>query len=317
MEEILSKYFAGEASEEEKDQILEWRNASEQNAVIFLEAKKVWLSASAQAAADPSLLDQILEENNAFKIVPLWNQRLFQIAAVILIGLGIVFVVIRFQHDDQPFGQVVTEVTTLDLPDGSTVTLQRGASMTIGDFKTSREVILTGKAYFEVKKDEDKSFVVVTTGARVEVLGTSFVVNSNISQTTEVLVTSGTVTLAQNPEVFGGNSMKIRLEKGEMGQLTIGDKGIQKRKIEDPNYLAWKTRILTFRSSSMLEVSKVLSDVYGINVHLKDPALESCKLSAKFSEKKVEEVVDIIAQTFNFTYKKSDEGVIFMGSGCN
>lgn len=318
MEELLSKYFSGEASPEDTKKVLEWRSASEENARVFFETRSAWLASGPPAEADADLLQAILEEppQQEAQVIPLWNQKLFRVAVAALIVLGGVLIVLKQMKPD-PYGQVMTEVTEFDLPDGSDVTLQRGASIQLVDFENERAVELSGKAFFEVKRDESKPFRVLTSGASVEVLGTSFVVNTNEETgATEVMVASGEVALRQKPEAFQGKSMRVLLREGETGKLVVGERGIQKKKNSDENYLAWKTKILTFNRTNLREVSVKLSDVYGIALEFEDPTLSKCNLTAKFSNKNPEEVVDIIARTFSMTYHRSGDKYLLSGSGC-
>jgi len=317
MEEVLSKYFSGEASDEEIKSVHEWRSATENNSKEFLEFKKIWLASQPIEEGNPAMLNSILaDEESAPKIIPIWNQKLFRIAAAIIVALGLVFALYP-KKADNPYGQVVATVTPFELPDGTIATLQRGASITIGDFKDKREVFLTGKAFFEVERNENKPFIVNTTNVLVEVLGTSFVVDAREERNAvEVMVSSGSVAMAQNPEVFGRRAMKINLEKGEMGIIRVGERGIKKRKITDDNFLSWKTKVITFKSTSLNEVSKTMNEVYGVTFDYENQMLKNCVLTAKFNEKTVDEVVDIIAETFNFTYVKTADKILFTGNSC-
>ncbi|VXD12053.1 FecR family protein [Marinoscillum sp. 108] len=317
MEEVLSKYFSGEASDEEIKSVHEWRSATENNSKEFLEFKKIWLASQPIEEGNPAMLNSILaDEESAPKIIPIWNQKIFRIAAAIIVALGLVFALYPKKADNH-YGQVVATVTPFELPDGTIATLQRGASITIGDFKDKREVFLTGKAFFEVERNENKPFIVNTTNVLVEVLGTSFVVDAREERNAvEVMVSSGSVAMAQNPEVFGRRAMKINLEKGEMGIIQVGERGIKKRKITDDNFLSWKTRVITFKSTSLNEVSKTMNEVYGVTFDYENQMLKNCVLTAKFNEKTVDEVVDIIAETFNFTYVKTADKILFTGNSC-
>lgn len=318
MEELLGKYFSGEASQEEARTVLEWRSASEENAHAYFETRKVWLASDPVAPPDPVLISSILneEDEQEVRVVPLWNQSLFKVAVAALLVIGFLFVIIQVSKQ-QPYGEVMTQVTDFHLPDGSDVTLQRGASITLDDFEDVRTVYLKGKAFFDVKRDEKKPFRVVTEGASIEVLGTSFVVESHAeSGYTEVMVTSGVVSLSPNTEGFKKGSMKVQLKEGEMGQLSVGESDIRKKRISDDNYLSWKTKILTFRKTALEDVSEKLNDVYGVDLEFDNQTLSQCNLSARFNEKDPEEIVDIIARTFGLTYRKSGGKFVLSGEGC-
>ncbi|RED93891.1 FecR family protein [Marinoscillum furvescens] len=320
MEEILSKYFSGNASEEEIKEVETWRGATEANAKAFLDYKIVWVQTAPQRPVNQEMLSDILSENssdNEIRILPLWKQKSFQLAASLLIALGVIFMIVQLSKVDQPFGQVVAEVTSFDLPDGSTVTIQRGSSLTLEEFGENREVTLMGKGFFEIEEDASAPFIVHTEKANVRVLGTSFLVEElTEKEGTCVMVSTGKVALQQNATIFGRQSMEINLKKGEMGMVAVGQRGISKQKISDTNYLAWKTRKMVFRSTPLHEVSRVFEEVYGISLAFDNSALKDCKLTAKFDNKTPEAVVSVISETFAMDYTKGAQGYVLSGLGC-
>lgn len=316
MEELLAKYFAQEATKDEEDTVKQWRAESQENSKAFLEYKKVWSSAALEEKPDTVLLSSILHDTPP-EVIPLWNQKLFRIAVALIIGMGIIFSILM-PAKEQPYGQVLTENTTFDLPDGSEVVVYRGGMLTLGSFESERKVSLTGKAYFDVKRDEDRPFTVKTKGALVQVLGTSFVVKSSVEEkVTEVLVESGKVALGYNPEAFIGKTMQVELTEGLMGELEIGKEGIRKRKIMDNNFLSWKTGVLSFRRDRLLDVAGTLEDVYDVEVLFANPALQNCRLTASFNQKKLDEVIKIISETFSISYSKNNHTITFSGDSCN
>ena len=317
MDELIAKYLSGEASAEEADEVRQWRAANEANSRHFLELKMIWSESTQQEPADPQVFQRIMTKHDQPKIIPLWNQRLFRFAAALVLIAAAVFFVINLS-EQQPYGQVLAENTEFKLPDGSIVTVQHGGMLTLGDFKETRDVYLTGKAFFEVRRNEKKSFQVSTNGAIIQVLGTSFMVkNRSNDSRTEVMVESGSVALKQNPESFKVNPIAVQLEQGEMGELQIGVKGIRKKRITDDNYLSWKTGLITFRKQSMSKVSEVLTDVYDVDIEFENEEFKNCSLTASFKDKPVEEVVKIIAETFSVSYSKSGNSIHFQGQGCN
>lgn len=319
MEEKLGKYFSGNATEEEINAVESWRGATEDNAKAFLEYKKIWAEAAPEEPVDHQLLHEILSEDaeGPISILPLWKQRSFQLAASLLVILGIIFTIVQLSKVEQPFDQIVAEVTTFELPDGSMATIQRGSSLKLGQFGDTREVTLTGKGFFEVEEDPEAPFIVHTEKASVRVLGTSFLVEElNDKPTTCVMVTTGKVTLQQNKEIFGRNSMEINLKKGEMGMVTAGERGISKQKIADNNYLAWKSKRMVFRATKLSEVARLFEEVYGLTLTFENGTLGNCKLTATFDQKTPEAILNVIAETFSMQYEQTANGYMLSGLGC-
>lgn len=317
MESLLAKYFAGEATEEEQKKLKSWRNASADNARAFFEAKKIWLASKPEENVRPAIPRKVpgAEKRTTWPGLPVW----FRYAAAVVLLMAAWGLYKLMLPGDHPRAVIAEKLTTHELPDGSVVTLQAGSRIDVGDFRKTREVNLEGKAYFVVERDEDKPFVVSTKSATVEVLGTSFVIDAREGDgaITRVLVETGTVTFSQNPEVFAGSSISQQIRKGEMAEMTVGRKGIRKRKNYDDNYLAWKTRNMVFRRTYMKEVAHVLEDVYGIDVIFENEQIARCKLTARYHDKPLQEVMDLISRTFGFKAVQSGDTVTFSGDGCS
>ncbi len=309
MEELISKYFAGEAKVEEKEEVRQWRNESADNAQKFIEMKAAWLASEEPSAPKEAILEQILLSREA-KIVA-WPSFLKYAAAMLLIGLlGSLW----YFNDSEPVVENVVfggEVQTL--PDGTIVTIKEGASLDVIDFSSKeRRVTLSGKAFFEVFRDENRPFYVITDDAIVRVLGTSFLVNKS-KDFTEVCVKSGLVEFStKDPRK---NNMSVDLKPGEMGVIGNKLQGIVKRNNDNQNFLAWKDGALTFERAKATEVIRILEDVYGKQFDLPEN-LKDCRLTAKFNQKKLEEVIQIISVTFNWTYVINEDKVVLSGEGC-
>ena len=91
------------------------------------------------------------------------------------------------------------------LPDGSTVWLNAGSKLTYNkNFNTAtREVELSGEAYFDVKKDEHHPFIIHTSAMHIKVLGTAFNVKSypgDKSSETSLIRGSIEVTMNNRPQ---------------------------------------------------------------------------------------------------------------------
>ena len=201
------------------------------------------------------------------------------------------------------------------LADGSEITLH-GESVihSINIDENIREVRLEGKAYFDIKRDESRPFIIWTDNARIEVLGTSFVIDSDDVHT-EVSVESGLVALIK-PGDQGKTDLSVKLAEGEVGMIENETKGITKRNNTNVNYLAWKTKTLTFERASMASVEEILEDVYGIDIQFENENLKNCSLTAKFKERRAKDAIEIIAKTFGLTFEMKKEKVILKGRGC-
>ncbi|MEQ6168666.1 FecR domain-containing protein [Ekhidna sp. MALMAid0563] len=307
MEEVLAKYFTGEATKDEIELVESWRSESETNANAFFEAKNVWSATQPELTPPTHVLDEILKEPQA-KQVPfiLRNWVKYASAAILILAISLLFVL--NQNSDE------VNFTSTALSDGSKVALHGSSTLDIINIDENiREVRVTGKAYFDINRDESRPFIIYTENAKVKVLGTSFVVKSS-DNSTEVCVESGLVEFSK--AISGRDEVSVKLSEGEMGLVSTNNKGIIKRNNGDLNYLAWKTKIITFEENTMAEVEAVLEDVYGIEVTFENQAFKNCKLTAKFNKKKAKDAIEIIARTFGVDYEYSNGKAILKGKGC-
>src|SRR5262249_32023261 len=145
------------------------------------------------------------------------------------------------------FAGAMREVTTkrgqqmvLDLGDGSRVILAAASRLRIpSNFaaldtdhsRVRRELYLEGEAFFRVKHDPARLFIVRTPTAVTEDLGTEFVVSTyRRAHATEVAVESGSVALRRGRRGPGGSSSGrvqtdaplITLTKGQVARVDSG-----------------------------------------------------------------------------------------------
>jgi len=121
-----------------------------------------------------------------------------------------------------------------------------------------RKVYLEGEAYFDVVKDSRRPFSVSVNGNTIEVIGTSFNINSYKPITTTTLV-NGSV------KVSNGTSQQL-LKPGE--QVQIGE-GMRVELADITKVIAWKSGDFYFKSDPIDEIMEQLSRWYDVDVRFK------------------------------------------------
>ncbi|HMR19326.1 MAG TPA: FecR domain-containing protein [Sphingobacterium sp.] len=149
----------------------------------------------------------------------------------------------------------------LTLHDGTKVWLNAGSSLrypTSFDGDT-REVELTGEAYFDVEHQVDKPFVVLSEGQQVKVLGTEFAVRSYKQETVQTTLVRGRVAVDVVDE-----KDDIMLLPGQ--QLAVYERKSTVRKVNTSSYTGWKDGMFIFHDLSLTEVLSQLEKWYDIEV---------------------------------------------------
>lgn len=322
MIELLAKYFSGNASKDEVLQVENWRNESNENSTEFFQHASSWNTASNievdTKKAFSNVLSNIELDNQILMPSKSTIPAFLKYAAILLIGVGIVFFGINYTNDLSngkiAFQTLDKQTREVILLDGSKVYLSENSSIAyVNDFEgATREVILKGKAFFDIKRNENKPFIVRTDNSEIKVLGTSFLVDCHLGESTEVVVKTGKVSVARKSTT---NSNTIELNPGEVGLVKVD---VKKSVNQNTNYLAWQTKIINFSHAEMSEVVNVLEEVYFVDIKLSDANINNCSLTAKFDHREIDTVLEIISQTFNMNLqKKGKSKFVLSGEGCS
>ena len=197
-------------------------------------------------------------------------------------------------------------VKTFTLPDGSLVSLNSDTKLKYPRKfgKNTREVIIEGEAFFEVKPNKNKPFIIHAGNAQIKVLGTSFNVCAYPSEKlVEIIVKTGKVQVLNKTNETKQNNELI-LNPGDKGTLEYSSNALLKTTNQDPNFLSWKTRVLIFRATSLGEVISNLEKVYKVNISLADPKLNELLLTAQFNDYSLDFILKVIETTFRMETQK-------------
>lgn len=150
---------------------------------------------------------------------------------------------------------------TLTLSDGSKVWLNAASMLRFPTAFTGKErkVEMKGEVYFEIAKQIGKPFVVETGGARIEVLGTRFNVNTYDKNTVRTTLAEGQVKISQEDK-------SSVLTPGEEASITKGAAGIYVQKVNVDKTLAWKNGLFYFENTNIRTIMQEVSRWYNVEV---------------------------------------------------
>jgi ferric-dicitrate binding protein FerR (iron transport regulator) len=324
--ELLTRYLSGDISEDERLVAEKWIAQSPDNTTTFKDLKSVWDSLDkVQDLAMIDLESEWIRQKNmiGFKKIHedqkgekshFWN--ISKIAAVFLVLFAAAFAIYYFGPDFKISRMVTDEDTkTLELADGTMVTLNASSSIRYPiKFKgNTREVSLTGEAYFEVFHDSDKPFIVNTELTAIKVVGTAFNIRAYEEQSeTVVTVTEGKVAFFPKEEP----EKQIILDKNKIGTYNRKNGNIQSDPATDVNFLAWKTGRIVFENSTLNNVRNTLNDVYRANISLQNSTLDNCRITATFDQQSLDSVLKVIASTLDLDITRKGDVITLSGEGC-
>ena len=171
----------------------------------------------------------------------------------------------------------------ITLADGTHIWLNSGSQLSYpSEFKTdSREVFLSGEAFFDVQFNPDKPFYVVTQNIRIKVLGTRFNVSSyNEDNTTQTVLVEGKVVVGKN-KLF---AKTIDLVPGERMIYDKSNENLSKDRVDVRLFASWVSGYLIFENEPITEVYKKLERYYNQQIAI-EGSLEQITFSGKLDLK--------------------------------
>ncbi len=103
---------------------------------------------------------------------------------------------------------------------------------------------------------------------------------------------------------------------GETGKFENGQ-SLEKTTNQDVNFLSWKTGVLTFHNTSLVQVVKDLNRHFNQRIELESIILETCTLTSVFEQQTIEEILAEIQLVLPVQIQKRGNALVITGKGCN
>ncbi|WP_215223284.1 FecR family protein [Echinicola shivajiensis] len=321
MDAIIFKVLAGEASMEEIDVFENWLNESPGNEKKFQLYKEFWqrkkgINRKTKEHVWGKVVGTIGEIELDEKRSKMFNWsfgNMLKLAATLTLLIGLSVVLFKYLEEeevvfeDEAVISYIEKVTpngqklSLVLPDGTMVKLNANSKLRLPkDFEPDkREVYLEGEAFFDVKRDTLRPFLIHSEAVTTKVLGTSFNVRTNPEEATiSVAVLTGKVEVNEAIE-----NKKLVLVPSEMAVFDKHNKGLIKQSFDEHMIMGWKDGEIWFKNSSFAEVIKRLSAWYGVFFKMDSKIKIGDRYTGGFDKQSLENVLDGISYTFQFDYK--------------
>ncbi|MEM8889604.1 MAG: FecR family protein, partial [Bacteroidota bacterium] len=240
---------------------------------------------------------EIAERSKIASIRPMRFSRLAVAVSIFLLAGFTGWFLISLQNNFEIHKTVYGEWKTIDLPDGSIVKLNANSELRFAEkweAAADREVWLEGEAFFEVEKKPatGAKFMVKTQGVSVEVLGTSFNVNSR-NKETEVFLEEGKIKLN------AGETETFMVPGDLIAYSDLTKEIIENRKGVNDIHSSWKDGVLILQQKSAEEIFNKMKDIYGVEFQVKDSLLLESKTTVRIPMDKLEIAVPILERALN------------------
>lgn len=323
-QEMLFTYFAGQASALQRQLIEAWMKEPA-NQEVFYAWLETWERQHPQYMADTSKAierhrQRMAGEPNAIPTTnplkpgysfPYRYRRIGWLVAasvtLLLLGGWLFNQTLLYKTYSTDYG----EIRRLTLSDGSQVTLNGNSALRLPRFgfgSRNREVVLNGEATFSVMHTPDDRQFVVKTNQHFEVvvLGTEFTVY-NRQRGGRVVLNRGEVQLR-----YGASDLTRQLLMKPGDLVTLDQRGHAKlRRIRQPeNVSAWRNNQFIFEQTTLLEITHLLAETYGLKVFVDDPELARWTVSGSFTAHSADELVETLMAASGLTYTRNGNRIL-------
>lgn len=323
---LLKKFFNGQCTEQEKQQILRWYLSGQADKVLSDRIEAYWKTENDtdKAWGKSSVLATLNKKIDETEKVPVkvihpshnfrkWWYAAAVIFLVVLAGVGYVQYDRTIKTDwvsdahVKPSSDFIYKQTdkgekrTIILSDGSVVNLNSDSHMwyrpSFGE-AAKREVFLEGEAFFEVTRDTLRPFQVHAGGVETTVLGTSFNINAyNADESVTISVVTGKVEVRERQQSMPA----VQLVPDEQAVYSVRESTLHKSLFDHQKVLSWKEGTLYFKNASFGEVIATLERWYGVEIEVKREDIED-GFSGAYTNRSLESVLDGVGFVLNFDY---------------
>ena len=309
---LLVRYLLDEVDASERLQVEQWLAASEQNLAYYKQFEALWQKRRELASVNDPDVDEAWEKFRNRIREPKKIGRApsrfgwMRIAALLVIFFGAGWLVFRLLNPAETnlVARAGNTVLVDTLPDGSVITLNREAELSYpSSFKNNtRSVTLRGEAFFDVKPDPEKPFIVHVNDVTIRVLGTSFNVRS-INGNTEVIVETGKV------EVSGARKKLVLLPKEKL-LVRQQESEFVREKEEEDLYNYYRTRSFVCDRTPLWKLVNVLNEAYHVRITIEREELRGLLLTTTFHNESLDQILEILRQTFDLEINRNGETII-------
>lgn len=266
IEDVLKRYFCGESLPGEERIVAEFINGGDKNMKLFRDLEKKWKDSH---KISNSRIDAYLLLNN---IIKRRKVRRISVSAVAVFSVVIcistfVFKGMRFTYKDKVLAETAflaetgpLERTMLTLPDGTNVWINSSSKLSYYEDAASRNVQMTGEAYFDVVKDITRPFIVNVNNHTITVKGTKFNVTSFEKESCI------SAALLEGSIEFSGDMETVQMAPGELLEYDCKSGVLHKIKTDLSSISSWRDGKIDCSSMHFSQFLTRLESIYGVEL---------------------------------------------------
>ncbi|MEM7573119.1 MAG: FecR domain-containing protein [Bacteroidota bacterium] len=325
---LLYKQLNGEITAAETQQLLAWRQSDPEHELQAQAVELAWQATAPSVTQPATDLDAAFAElsskmdSSASAIAPPAKVRrlparwLSAAAAVLLLLTTAYFLI---PGGESPAAIEWAEVQsgkrkrTVTLADQTQVHLQANSRL---EYPTTmdegiRRVKLTGEAFFEVSHHPEQPFIVNTRAEEIQVLGTSFFVQSLPNdKVAYIYVETGKVQVSLLQA-----DLSTQLSAGQAVRSNRVHTLLEADPQPDPNIISWHSGKLYFEQSPLSAILQQIDKELDLDFRLDNPALADCQLDVSADKNNIEAFVETLTTIFEADVVQASDGTYQISGG--
>lgn len=333
IDRIISRTLAGDASNREEKELKDWILEEDEHYLEF----KIIQESALKGFKERKLLntddtfEKVWQVEESKKNVSHYKIGLsvFKMIAVSAAGLALILLsvfsyrqLVIKQEISQINGQPVLiekfspmgQISKVFLPDGSLVWLNADSKLQYSSNygEKTRTVSLTGEAYFDIKNDIEKPFLVKSGNVAITATGTSFNVNTYFNNSdVEIVLDEGELTIENLfSSLIPGMPLKTTLIPGNKAVYSLRESLFDVDNIPDSyDYTCWKDGVLSFRHADFETVVNSLERWYGVEFSWDGEPDSGWNYTGAFNNEYLESVLKDLGLDGQFSYEINNNAV--------
>lgn len=325
--ELLTRYLNGTCTPEEERQIawlLRGKDLDSELLQLIDEMMSKQTNGAVLSRSDKDRIYQGVQQQVGEERKRRWNVPFFFIAAsisLLLMGFAGWYI-----WNTAMAAPAVHQIASgerhqiITMPDGTKVWLNAHSSLKYADNygREDRSVTLQGEAFFQVKPDKERPFMVTAGPIQTRVLGTSFNFRAEKGQDDiSVTLLEGKVAINKIDTLTGTSTQELATlsPDHQVVYSRAADNAII-RPVAAADYIGWKDDILILKNISMKEAVSRIEKWYGVRIIIRDAAINQCIIHASFTKEPLTTVLHTLGMTSAFAYRQRGNEIILSGKGC-
>jgi transmembrane sensor len=317
---LIIKFFAGEISDIEINKLKFWLNQDAENRRIFNEENELWQMSSVHTKLENYKTDTAWINissrfgfgKNKSRSITIFKKNSFRIlvaaaAITFLVAIGELSLLIAGKTSLRQMASASITVTTnegekahLMLADSTEVILNSGSTLQYNRFYNikDRNVKFTGEAFFDVRTNPEKPFVVQLDQMNISATGTRFnILSFGNEDRVETTLEKGAITVSIK------DKEPVKLKSGQQVVYFVKSKQVLVREVATDTYTSWKENKLRFNDTPFAEVLRRIGRKYNVVFEITNRDLLNLKYTATFIDEPVEKVMQMLSAVSPITYK--------------